>query len=251
MGILERILFHFESPEDGGGAPPPEAAAEAPSPEAAPPAPEAPAWEGVSQADWEGTQQFIAAAMPFLQNLAAREQQEQFAAQQSAQPQLDQLPDWDPFDENVVQQHFDQRVSQAVEQALGPYQGLLGHIAQDTSQREAEAALGQLHESVGEFDRDAALLIAAPMIDSGQDARQSLQVAAQYMHELEQRIREDERTKVQQGFQDLQGAGQGGAPGNSPGVPATELDTVPTGPDRYRVAMERAMARRSGGFPVG
>jgi hypothetical protein len=248
-------VFLYEAPEDGGGeldAPAPDAPApDAPAPEA--PAPEN-AWEGVSQQEWEGTQQFISAAAPFLQNLAAEYQQHQQAVQQQQwelQQQGPQLPEWDPFDENVVQQHFAARVNYAVEQALGPYQGLLGHVAQETSQREAEAALSRLDEQVGAYDRDAALLIAAPLIDSGQDASYALQAAAQYMHELEQRIREDERNQVQQGFQELRGASQGGAPGRIPGVPAAELDKVPTGPRRYQEAMENAMARRRAGLPVG
>lgn len=243
-----RNLFHYEAPEDGGGAPaevldaPVEAIAEEPLVQ------EPPAWEGVSREEWEGTQQFISAAAPFLQNLAAQYRQQE---QEAARPAEPTLPEWDPFDEAVVQQHVSARVSQAVEQALGPYQGLLGTIAQDTSQREAESALARIGEQVGTFDRDAALLIAAPMIDSGQEANYALQAAAQYMHELEQRIREDERSQVQKGFQELHGAGQGGTPGRVPGVPATELDKVPTGPNRYREAMDNAMARRRAGLPVG
>lgn len=250
--MRERQLFFYEAPEDGGGQEPePEPQ---PAPEPAPEPEPVAEWQGVSREEWEGTQQFISAAAPFLQNLAASYQQQQQAAQQQAweaQNQGPALPEWDPFDENVVQQHFDMRVANAVQEALGPYQGLLGHIAADTSQREAESALSRLNEQVGDFDRDAALLIAAPMIDAGTEANSALNAAAQYMHQLEQRIREDERAKVQQGFQDLQGRGQGGEPGRVPGVPAAELDKVPTGPRRYQEAMERAMERRRGGLPVG
>jgi hypothetical protein len=71
------------------------------------------------------------------------------------------------------------------------------------------------------------------------------------MHDLETRIREDERKKLQEEFQELKGAGTQGGPGRTPGVTATEFDKVPTGPRRYEEAMERAMARRRGGFPVG
>lgn len=249
MITSRRQLFMYEAPEDGGGEPAPEPVEAVEQVEEA-----APDWSGVSREEWEATQQFIASASPFLQNLANDYQQRQYQEQQAYYAQQNQapaLPDWDPFDENVVQAHVQARVQAQLEQALGPYQSILGHVAQETSQRQAEEALENLNSQVGAFDRDAALLIAAPMIDAGNGPDQSLRAAAQYMHELEQRIRADERQLVQQQFQELRTAG--GNPGNSsaPGVTATEFDKVPTGPRRYHDAVDRALARRNGSFPVG
>lgn len=249
MNLFRRDLFHFDPDGAPAGeaavADPPEEAVEAPEAIAEP---AAPSWSGVSREEWEQTQQFIQAAGPFLQNLALEYQQREV---QQQQPPPEQLPEWDPFDEAVVQAHVEARIRSGIEQALGPYQGILGQVAQETSMRQATSALDQLGTQVGPFDRDAALLIAAPMIDAGQSPDQSLRAAAQYMHELETRIREDERKKLQGEFEQLRTAGATGGPGRAPGVAATEFDKVPTGPRRYEEAIERAMARRTGGFPVG
>jgi hypothetical protein len=243
--MRKRAMFHFDPSEPVGEI------TEAPIvEEPAAPAVEAPAetpWGGVSYDEWQQTQSFIQAAGPFLQNLAAEYQQR---AYQEMQPPPAQLPEWDPFDENVVQAHFEHRVNSAIEQALAPYTGILGHVAQETSQKQAEMALERLTSEVGTFDRDAALLIAAPMIDSGQAPERALNAAARYMNELESRIRADERTRVQSELEALRGAGPGST-GGTPGVAATEFDKVPTGPRRYHEAVERAMARRSGSLPVG
>lgn len=247
-----RNLFHFDPDDVAGVEPAAESAvAEAPPPDPAPdPEPTPSEWAGVSQDEWERTQQFIAAAGPFLQNLAYEQQQAQYVAQQQ-QPQGPELPEWDPFDPAVVEAHVSARVQAAIEQALGPFQPILGQVAQETSMRQAESALEGLSSQVGNFDRDAALLIAAPMIDAGNMPETSLRAAAQYMHDLEQRIRADERQVVQNELRELQEAGPQAGSSGAPGVTATEFDKVPTGPNRYEEAISRAIARRRGGFPVG
>ena len=224
---------------------PVEPAAPAPEPVESPWAP--------PQAEWEQIRNFTAAAAPVLGQLAQMMEQRAQAPQQGY-PQQQPGPevDFDPFEPDTVrayiQQEIDAGVRTALDQTMGPYGPLLESVASVEGEKQARAVLSSLSEDVGTFDEDASMILAAGLLSQGNVAPDhALRVSAQYMSELEKRIRQDERARYIEELKNLQNA-----PEEHPvGPQATEMETVTTGPRRYEEAVERALARRNATLPIG
>lgn len=242
-----RQLFFYEAPEDGGG---PAADPPAPEPADAPTGDvagdqEAAAW-ALSQDDWEATVNYLRQTAPVIQQVAHMMQNGGMQQQQEPQPQE---PDFDPFDPSSVQEYINNQVQQGLEQGIAPYTHLFNTMAESEGERLARSTMERLDQEVGSFDHDAAYMIAAgALADESLNPDQVLTSAARFMHDFEERIRADERTKFQGELQQMREAPRDRPVGSSAG---TEGETVPTGPRRYHEAVERAMARRRPNFPVG
>lgn len=207
---------------------------------------------------------FTTAAAPVLGQLAQMMEQRIQAGQDpygtfqpQPQPQAPyqgapEPPPFDPFEPESVRNYIQSEISTGVEQALqgslGPYGPLLESVASVEGEKQARAVLEALGEDVGTFDEDASMILAAGLLSQGNVAPDhALRVSANYMAELETRIRADERERYKAELQNLRTA-----PDEHPvGPQATEMETVPTGPDRYQEAMRRAIARRNPTLPIG
>jgi hypothetical protein len=222
-----------------GEEPPPESEPDAPEPDA--PEPEAFA---LSQEQWDQAQE----ALSQIPNLAAYLQQMQ-AANQPQEPQVDFAEEYDPFDPESVKRMIQAEAQALLAEQLGPYQGLLGMISSDKGEELAKAELGRIEGEVGSFDHDMAFMVGSGFLnDEGVDPAQALQQAATMTRDFEQRIRSEERAKVEQEIREL-----GGAPLETPvGNSAHEGEEIPTGPGKYATAIERVLERRNRStMPVG
>lgn len=241
-----RPVFHYETPEDGGGAAP-EAA---PEPVVEPAgdadgAAEAAAW-ALSQGDWEATVNYLQQTAPVIQQVA---QLLQNGGLQPQAPPAAPEPDFDPFDPESVQTYINSQVERGLQESIQPYTHLFNTMAESEGERLARSTMERLDAEVGSFDHDAAYMIAAgALADDSLNPDQVLTSAARFMHDFEERIRADERTKYQSELQGMRDAPQDRPVGSSAG---TEGETVPTGPRRYHEAVERALARRQPTFPAG
>ena len=194
--------------------------------------------------------QFQERAMPVLQELAIALQ----GAPQTQEPQQPTAPEEHPFDPFNPQSVRDEIARQAAEQAqqlLEPYMGVLGLTASQTGEQLARQALDGFKTELGDFDHDAALMIAAGMMESGMQPEQALRAGAQYVSEYEKRIRGEATTAFTQNT--VEPRLQGNLPPGQPqgGAPAAEIQRVPTGPGRYEAAIERWRANRQPTMPVG
>ena len=211
---------------------------EAPAPPWAPP-----------QNEWEQIRNFTAAAAPVLGQLASMMEQRAVEPQYQHQPQQSEF---DPFEPDSVRSYIQSEINYGVQSALdsglGPYGPLLESVASVEGEKQARAVLEQLGEDVGSFDEDASMILAAGLLTQGSVMPDhALRVSAQYMAELESRIRQDERSRFRQELEQLRNA-----PEEHPvGPQATEMETVPTGPQRYELAVQRALARRNATLPIG
>lgn len=240
VGLNMRGL-NFETPEPSGdiAASDPAGAIEDPAASWAP-----------SREEWERTQEFLSQAGPLLGQIANR-----VFADPSPAPQQDPSQGgyaYDPFDENSVADFIEARISAGLEQGraemLGPMEPLLGHIAEVEGERLARAELSAIQEELGEFDHDQAVLLAQGLLRPGVDPSAALRYAAQTVVAYEKGIREDERKKYEEFLRT-----KGGAPPaeGASGAAAGEEDAVPTGPQRYEIAVRRALARRNAVYPGG
>jgi hypothetical protein len=215
------------------------------------PVAEAEAW-APSREEFERLTQFQQAAVPILSQLQEIMSDPQVAQEWAGVPQQQQQadPEWDPFEPESVQAYFNHQIEQRLGEALGPFEGLLGMVAQEKGEALARQELESIQSAVGEFDKDTAFLVAGGLIERGTNPREALASAAQYMHTFEARVREDERQKYMAEMGAL-----GGSPSEVPSGsgPATEIEKVPTGPGRYDVAVARVLERRQAArrFPVG
>lgn len=204
-------------------------------------------WEGPSQDEWNTVMEFQQTAGPVLQRLGTYLETPDQGAGEYYQPGVeDDTPEFDPYDADSVQQFIQNGIQSGIQEALGPFQGLLGTIASREGESLAKGELDKISESVGEFDKDNAFLIANGMIEQGHDPAQALHQAASYSKQFEDRIRADEREKFKAELATLSGAPKETATGS---FSASEEPGVPTGPDRYRVAIARAFG--GNGNPVG
>lgn len=208
----------------------------------------------VDRGEWEQVRNFIGAAGPVLGQMAQMLQarQEGFQPQAPQQPQQPQAPEFDPWEpesvRNYIQSEISTGVRDALDQGLGPYGPLLESVASVEGEKQARAVLSSLGEEVGAFDEDASMILAAGLLSQGNvPPEHALRVSANYMSELEKRIREDERTRYMDELKNLSTAPQEHPVGPSAG----EVETVPTGPQRYHEAVQRALARRNAGLPIG
>lgn len=240
--MRDNVFFAYEAPGDqGGGAAPVDPAAGAPDPGAAP---EPESW-APSREDFEGLVQFRDEAIPFLQQIASRLDQ---APQPGPTPSAAEELAYDPFDEESVRTYIERsiegRVTGLLDQHLGPLQPILDHVTERESTQLAEEFLTGLKEEVGEFDRDQAVLIGRGLMAQDVDAETALRTAAQQSRAFEERVRADERSKLQAQLGNLASAGQqppaAGAAGEQ--VEEQKIDLT-SGADKYRVAIERAIHR--------
>lgn len=258
MDSFLRRFVDFEAVPDSGADPEFGNEPEAPLAPAAP-TEQPEAWGGPSQEEWQSLTTFQQQAMPVLQSLAEilsapdpyagqpqpQHQPNYYQPQGGGEPQFG-ADEFDPFDQNAIASLVDQRVQATLQQTLGPIEGLMGVVASEKGEQLARAELETIRGEVGEFDNDTAFLIASGMIESGTPPEQALRQAAGYAQQYEQKIRADERAKVEQELQTLRGA-----PRETPigGASATEGVPVPTGPNRYEDAIRNALARRSPALP--
>jgi len=205
-------------------------------------------WEGPSQDEWQQMVHYQQQTAPVMQQLgqylnAPPDQQQYYDPNQ-----VQEDSSFDPYDENSVQQYIQQNIQAGIEQALGPWQNLLGSIASREGETVAKGELERIAGQVGEFDKDNAYLVASSLIEQGADPPEALQKAAMYSREFEQRIRADEREKYKAELQQIAGAPMEAGTGSSS---ATENLGVPTGPDRYKIAVARALGNGHADIPVG
>jgi hypothetical protein len=242
---------------DEGSAPEPEPELTEPEAEE----PEAPSAWAPSQDEWGQVTGFINAAAPILQQIAYQQQmaqQQGYAPQQQyqqgyeQQPQYQEQEEFDPFDPESVQRYIAQQVqdqaAQMFQSSLGPYEGLLGMVASQQGEQLARSELDTIRGELGEFDEDAAFLVASGLIEQGGDPSIALRQSAQYAQEWESRIRADEREKYKGELQNLQSA-----PRETPvgGASAANEEGIPRGQGRYEEAIRRALANRHPIQPVG
>lgn len=208
------------------------------------PATEAPAaspW-APPQEEWGQITQFVSQSAPILQQLAELVNAD---PNEGAEPSFE---DYDPFDPESVQRMIDARAQAIADAQLSPFKGLLGMLSQREGEALARAELERITGEVGEFDKDTAFMVASGLIDQGMDPAQALRQGATYTKEFESRVRQDERTKVEQ---ELRARGEApheppvGTTTGEPGQP------VPTGPGRYEEAIQRAMSRMRPSVPAG
>lgn len=205
------------------------------------------AWEGPSQDEWQRLTAFQEQAMPILGSLSeilnAPDDDQQQQPQQQAQPGFD-ADDYDPYDPAQMSQ----LVAAQVAQALQPLQGLLGVVATDKGEQLARGELETIRGELGEFDNDTAFLVASGLIESGADPSSALRQAAQYAQSYEQKIRADERQKVQAELTNM-----ATAPNEMPigGASAVGVPPTPTGAGRYEQAIRRHLANRNPVLPAG
>ena len=188
----------------------------------------------------------VARALPFMQQQQPQQQQQQQWGQQQAEPEID------PFDpssvQNYIQSQIQTGVQAAMQQSMAAYEPVLNNFASEQGAQMAKQELESIRETVGEFDQDAAFLIAAGSIEQGQDPAHALRQAAQFSHDFEKRIRADERERFKGELRNLQQA-----PDSTPvgAAAATEVQPVPTGPRRYHEVVERYLDRQNSTPVVG
>jgi hypothetical protein len=214
-----------------------------------------------SQDEWQQVTGFIQGAAPILEALAQSYQQQQYQQpqgydpyqQQYQQPQYQQPEEeFDPFEPESVQRYIQQQVAmgvqQGMQQSLGPYEGLMGMVASQQGETLARNELDSIRSEIGNFDEDAAFLVASGLIEQGGDPSMALRQSAQFAQEWESRIRTDAVEQYKKELQNLQGA-----PSETPvgGASAANVEGVPTGQGRYEEAIRRALARRHPTMPVG
>ena len=129
--------------------------------------------------------------------------------------------------------------------------GVLGLTASQTGEQLARDALNGLQSELGQFDQDAALMVASGLLDQGASPEQALRQAAQYVVDYEKRIRDTAQTAFAQNT--VEPRLPGNQPGGQPpgGAPANEIQRVPVGPGKYEKAVENWVANRRPTMPVG
>lgn len=234
----------------------PESVVDEPAVEETPAAEEQPF--AISREEWETTQNYLRATAPLLQEVQRLVQSGQMTPAQGQQVleqnQQAQAPEYDPFEPESVNRFIQHTVGQMLEQALqeqfAPFQGLLGMVASEKGEQLARQEMEAIQGEIGEFDQDLAYVIAAPMIDSGSDPGQAFRQVANYLRQRDEQIRNEAYEKFksdhEQGLLRLANAPgeQGG------GAIGQESMEVPTGPNRYKIAVQRGLARRAVN-PVG
>jgi len=206
-------------------------------------------WQGPSQEEWQSAMQFQERAMPVLENLghilsAPVEGNYEGEGQEYAQQQ----EEFDPFDAESVQRYIADQVQQGVHSALGPFEGVLGTVAAREGETLARNELERIEQESGAFDKDTAFLVASGLIEQNVDPTVALERGASYARDLEARIRQNERESYRQELEKIAGAPQQREMGSAS---ATDGVSVPTGPDRYRIAIERALGNNHPVIPAG
>lgn len=131
-------------------------------------------------------------------------------------PQPGALPEWDPYDPQVVAAHQ----QAAIQQALGPiseqlaqFGPLIEHLGQSESQRMAMERFGELETQVGgPFGHDQALINARWQIAQGADPDHALAEAARAQRAYDESIRSEAYARGVADTQAAAGAMNGHAP---------------------------------------
>jgi hypothetical protein len=245
MDRLFDKIIQYETPEEP---PLPDEPTPEPEPEGEP-APDPQAYAQIPQEEWDGTQQFLTQV---AQQMQAAEQGYPEDYEQGYEQEQYQLPELDPFDPDSVQQYVStvaaMQAQQIVQEALGPLEPLLGHMAESEGEKLARETLDGYASEMGEFDRDQAVLMAQGLLQQGYDAEYALQLAAERTREYEAAIRANEREAYQQHLETISNAPTQQAAG---GAAASEVEGVPTGPKRYEIAVRRALGNSSPVHPTG
>lgn len=163
--------------------------------------------------------------------------------QGAAVPGQDQLPPYDPYDPQSVMAHLraglGDVVQQALDQHMAPIRDFMAPIAEQRGRDAANAAFDQLEPQVGKFDRDQATNRAMFLLGQGLTPNQALVRAAQEQAAFEQQFRAQILAEATNPLANMNDPANG-AP---PGAPAGETVTVPTGPNRYKIQLERSKAQ--------
>lgn len=199
-----------------------------------------------SREEFEQLTKFQQAATPILSQLS--EILSDPEVQRYEQPTAE-APEIDPFDPESLKTYFSYAIEQKLQETMAPFEGILGMVAAEKGEALAREELGRIQEQVGDFDRDAAFLIGSGLIERGVNPQQALTQAAEFTNSFEKRIRESERAKVLEELKELGGSPQEIAPQGT--ASATEIEKIPTGPNRYQEAVERVLRSRRPSFPVG
>jgi len=226
------LIFEFETVEDPslgdggtGETPPPEPALVVEEP-----------W-ALTQDQWEQTQQSLQTLgqyAPVLDQLAQR-----LAPPSYAEPEL---PEFDPFEPESVSAFVQAAVQQGVKQALGPFEGVLGMVAQSKGEEFVTQEFDRLSAmpEIGSFDREIAAPIAyglAEQFGAQIDSRTALKMAAERVSAYEKKIRADERAQITGQMTTLAGAPatlNGTAAGATPPAPKTYEEVVARFRERHR-----------------
>lgn len=238
--MFARQRFLFEAPEDGGG-------------------------DAGGAGDWQPTQEwgqridgFIEQAAPTLTALGEILNDPGYGEPGGGQP-ADPMEQWqrdyanwqEMYGQGAAHQpppQFDpsmlnEAIQRGIEQAIGPFQPLLGTLAEREGEQIARSTLAELKSEVGDFNEDQAIKLAQLYLGQGIGPDEALRQAAQDTFAYEESI----RAKALEAHQaTLTAAAQ--ASGDLGAGSALEAPGVPTGRNRYEEAMARVMSARS---PVG
>lgn len=189
-----------------------------------------------------------------LQQAEARDQAAARARAEAAQrAAANQPPAWDPFDPEAMERHFEWRDRQTAERIMAQVAPALefaetGSI--EAGKTQANELLQGMHEELGDFDHDPAILKAAAYMRQGLDPEQALQQAASEQAAYEARIESRAREKLLQAGQNLADAGlEPGA--NGAAAEVTQPLTRAGQRIDYKDAARATLARRGIGGGVG
>lgn len=229
--MLTEGEFHvmYEVPEGGGGADPAPPAGDPPAGD--PPAGDPPSAWAPPQEEWQNVTRFIEQAGPTLGMLGE--------LMQEPEPQY-QPPAIDPADPNSVSSYVDSQVQRLFEERMAPFQPLLGQIAEREGEQAARTRLDELAGTVGNFDRDQALVAAQVLLTQGLQPDQALEQAARRQFQFEEGF----RNQAIEAYKTSLTAAATATPGAPPGGSAANESPAPDrGKDRYELALERGMSR--------
>jgi len=201
--------------------------------------PEADAWSAPEKEWYQNMDSFVQQAGPILNQLAQVMNEPDDEDQQGYYYQQQYDPTFDPERaayEQQQQQELQGYIGQQIQDALGPWEPLLGQVAQSQGEQLARTALDGLGQELGPFNHDRAVLSAVQYMEQGYDPEQALRQAATDQVAFEKEIREaaireyEEKRKAVAAAPVEPAAGQGSA---------AEVRPMPRGPDRYeRLAQE-------------
>lgn len=276
------IRFEFVEGGDGGGAggegivpqaPPPEPAPAAPTaPEPAPPvavvpepaAPAAP--EPGADPELEPVVPPSPLGLPTTrEELAALVREgsqgallELLTAAETPPAAGPQLPDYDPFNPEIVQQYAQHGIQQILERELGPVRELLGAFAEREGEARANSELdtieADLNKDVPEgqpaktFNRDRVVVQASALIDRGVKAEDALRYAAEQDLAYRDSLREELAKELGVPLNNMHRVHS--EPPVAPAAATEFTETEARSPDRYKLVARSAAARAGRGLGV-
>jgi len=200
-------------------------------------------WQPPGREWYDNIGQFVEQAGPILQQLAYQQYQPPYEPdpgyEYGPQPQpQDEYGDYDPDAVRFIEQRIDQRL----ENMLGPYQPVLGLVAQREAETATRSALDQFAQTYGEFSRDEATMKALQLQQRGHDPEWALQVAAQQQHEFEQRIAQQ---AVEAYKESLRAVAEAPSEPSASSGAGQEVEPPPRGTDRYEILAQRWVQDRN------